>query len=104
MSRQQQQHKIRLTVLCARSLAKRDLFRLPDPFVRITVDPGGQNGQQAQGHHHPHPLQSHCTDTVKASLDPKWNSHYDLLLRATDAVTISIWNERKVQAQSQKGN
>ena len=28
--------KIRVTVLCARNLAKRDLFRLPDPFVRVT--------------------------------------------------------------------
>ena len=27
-----------MTILCARSLAKRDLFRLPDPFVKVTVD------------------------------------------------------------------
>ena len=33
--------KIRVTVLCARSLAKRDLFRLPDPFVRVHVDGSG---------------------------------------------------------------
>jgi hypothetical protein len=34
--------KIRVTVLCARSLAKRDLFRLPDPFVRVNVDGSGK--------------------------------------------------------------
>ena len=34
--------KIRVTVLCARSLAKRDLFRLPDPFVRVHVDGSGK--------------------------------------------------------------
>ena len=27
--------KIRVTILCARSLVKRDLFRLPDPFVKV---------------------------------------------------------------------
>ena len=57
--------KIRVTVLCARNLAKRDLFRLPDPFVRVTVDGSGQ---------------THSTDTAKNTLDPKWNQHYDLYL------------------------
>lgn len=74
-------HKIRVTLLCARSLAKRELFRLPDPFVRLTVDDSAQ---------------SYCTDTVRNSLDPKWNNHYDLLLRPSDAITISVWNEKKV--------
>ena len=30
--------KIRVTVLCARSLVKRDLFRLPDPFVKVSLN------------------------------------------------------------------
>lgn len=29
--------KIRVTILCARSLVKRDLFRLPDPFVKVNT-------------------------------------------------------------------
>ena len=29
--------KIRVTILCARSLVKRDLFRLPDPFVKVRL-------------------------------------------------------------------
>ena len=29
--------KIRVTILCARSLVKRDLFRLPDPFVKVSL-------------------------------------------------------------------
>ena len=86
-------HKIRVTVLCARSLAKRELFRLPDPFVRITVDPGPANpaisGQSCVA-------QTHCTETARNTIDPKWNAYYDLLLRPCDAITISIWNERKV--------
>ncbi|XP_077930468.1 E3 ubiquitin-protein ligase SMURF1 isoform X8 [Halichoerus grypus] len=50
-------------VLCAKNLAKKDFFRLPDPFAKIVVDGSGQ---------------CHSTDTVKNTLDPKWNQHYDL--------------------------
>lgn len=36
---------------------------LPDPFAKVVVDGSGQ---------------CHSTDTVKSTLDPKWNQHYDL--------------------------
>uniref|UniRef100_A0A9L0IAF2 SMAD specific E3 ubiquitin protein ligase 2 n=1 Tax=Equus asinus TaxID=9793 RepID=A0A9L0IAF2_EQUAS len=55
--------KLRLTVLCAKNLVKKDFFRLPDPFAKVVVDGSGQ---------------CHSTDTVKNTLDPKWNQHYDL--------------------------
>ena len=76
--------KIRVTILCARSLAKRDLFRLPDPFVRVNVDGSGQ---------------SHTTESCKNTLDPKWNVYYDLLLSSEDSITISVWNDKKIQAK-----
>lgn len=50
-------------VLCAKNLAKKDLFRLPDPFAKVSVEGSGQ---------------CHTTDTYKSSLDPKWNQHFDL--------------------------
>ncbi len=78
-------HKIRVTLLCASNLCKRELFRLPDPFVRLTVDGSAQ---------------SYCTNTMKNTLEPKWNQHYDLLLRPTDAITISVWNEKKVNKEN----
>ncbi len=67
---------------------------MPDPFVRITVDPGGSSpsftsGTSCVG-------QTHCTETARNTVDPKWNAHYDLVLRHTDAITISVWNEKKV--------
>nr|XP_023019400.1 E3 ubiquitin-protein ligase SMURF2 isoform X1 [Leptinotarsa decemlineata]XP_023019401.1 E3 ubiquitin-protein ligase SMURF2 isoform X2 [Leptinotarsa decemlineata] len=80
--------KIRLTVLCARNLVRKDLFRLPDPFAKISVDGSGQ---------------CHSTETVKNTLDPKWNSHYDLYIAKTDNVTISIWNHRKVHKKQGGG-
>jgi len=80
--------KIRVTILCARNLAKRDLFRLPDPFVRITVDGSGQ---------------THSTDSSKNTLDPKWNQHYDLYIGKSDAITISVWNDKKVHKKNGAG-
>ncbi|XP_043469470.1 E3 ubiquitin-protein ligase SMURF1 [Leptopilina heterotoma] len=80
--------KIRLTILCARNLARKDLFRLPDPFAKITVDGSGQ---------------CHSTDTCKATLDPKWNQHYDLYLGKNDGITISVWNHRKIHKKQGGG-
>ncbi|XP_072382780.1 E3 ubiquitin-protein ligase SMURF2 [Diabrotica undecimpunctata] len=80
--------KIRLTILCARNLVRKDLFRLPDPFAKISVDGSGQ---------------CHSTETVKNTLDPKWNSHYDLYISKNDSITISVWNHRKVHKKQGSG-
>lgn len=77
--------KIRVTILCARNLAKRDLFRLPDPYVRVTVDASGQ---------------THTTESAKNTLDPKWNQHFDLYVGKSDAITISVWNDKKAHKKS----
>ncbi|KAK7801297.1 hypothetical protein U0070_008049, partial [Myodes glareolus] len=69
------------TVLCAKNLVKKDFFRLPDPFAKVVVDGSGQ---------------CHSTDTVKNTLDPKWNQHYDLYIGKSDSVTISVWNHKKI--------
>ncbi|CAH1273695.1 SMURF2 [Branchiostoma lanceolatum] len=80
--------KIRLTVLCARNVSKKDFFRLPDPFAKISVDGSGQ---------------CHSTDTCKNTLDPKWNQHYDLFIGKNDSITISIWNHKKVHKKQGAG-
>ncbi|XP_052769252.1 E3 ubiquitin-protein ligase SMURF1-like isoform X2 [Mya arenaria] len=80
--------KIRLTVFCAKNLAKRDFFRLPDPFAKISVDGSGQ---------------CHSTEVCKNTLDPKWNQHYDLYIGQTDSVTISIWNHKKIHKKQGAG-
>jgi len=77
--------KIRVTILCARNLAKRDLFRLPDPYVRVTVDASGQ---------------THTTESAKNTLDPKWNQHFDLYVGKSDTITISVWNDKKAHKKS----
>lgn len=54
---------------------------MPDPFAKVSVDGT---------------TQVYTTDAYKASLDPKWNNHYDLYLNRGDGITISVWNQRKV--------
>lgn len=53
----------------------------PDPFVRVSVDGTGQ---------------VYSTEPSKATVYPKWNTHYDLFLGRSDSITISIWNQRKI--------
>ncbi|XP_048870324.1 E3 ubiquitin-protein ligase SMURF1 isoform X3 [Brienomyrus brachyistius] len=80
--------KVRLTVLCAKNLVKKDFFRLPDPFAKVVVDGSGQ---------------CHSTDTVKSTLDPKWNQYYDLYVGKSDSITISVWNHRKIHKKQGAG-
>ncbi|KAG7271158.1 hypothetical protein CRUP_002807 [Coryphaenoides rupestris] len=80
--------KLRLTVLCAKNLVKKDFFRLPDPFSKVVVDGSGQ---------------CHSTDTVRNTLDPKWNQHYDLYIGKSDSITISVWNHKKIHKKQGAG-
>nr|XP_027219412.1 E3 ubiquitin-protein ligase SMURF2-like isoform X2 [Penaeus vannamei] len=80
--------KIRLTILCAKNLSKKDFFRLPDPFAKISVEGSGQ---------------CHSTDTCRATLDPKWNQYYDLYVGKGDGITISVWNRRKIHKKAGSG-
>lgn len=60
----------------------------PDPFAKICVDGTGQVFN---------------TDPCKASLDPKWNTHYDLYLNRGDSITITIWNHKKIHKKQGSG-
>lgn len=80
--------KIRLTILCAKNLSKKDFFSLPDPFAKISVEGSGQ---------------CHTTDICRNTLDPKWNQYYDLYVGKGDGITISVWNRRKIHKKSGSG-
>uniref|UniRef100_A0A8V1AN39 HECT-type E3 ubiquitin transferase n=1 Tax=Gallus gallus TaxID=9031 RepID=A0A8V1AN39_CHICK len=71
--------------LCLSHLRKQ---RLPDPFAKVVVDGSGQ---------------CHSTDTVKNTLDPKWNQHYDLYIGKSDSITISVWNHKKIHKKQGAG-
>uniref|UniRef100_A0A8C6V8F2 HECT-type E3 ubiquitin transferase n=1 Tax=Neogobius melanostomus TaxID=47308 RepID=A0A8C6V8F2_9GOBI len=63
-------------------------WRLPDPFAKVVVDGSGQ---------------CHSTDTVRNTLDPKWNQHYDLYIGKSDSITISVWNHKKIHKKQGAG-
>lgn len=63
------------------------LVGLPDPFAKVVVDGG----------------QVFTTEACKATVDPKWSSHYDLFLARGDGITISVWNQKKVLKNSASG-
>uniref|UniRef100_A0A671TPP6 HECT-type E3 ubiquitin transferase n=1 Tax=Sparus aurata TaxID=8175 RepID=A0A671TPP6_SPAAU len=69
-------------------LASVYLSGLPDPFAKVVVDGSGQ---------------CHSTDTVRNTLDPKWNQHYDLYIGKADSITISVWNHKKIHKKQGAG-
>ncbi|KAH0511847.1 E3 ubiquitin-protein ligase SMURF1 [Microtus ochrogaster] len=75
-------------LVVGRTLLSAGKGRLPDPFAKIVVDGSGQ---------------CHSTDTVKNTLDPKWNQHYDLYVGKTDSITISVWNHKKIHKKQGAG-
>ncbi|KAI8928486.1 hypothetical protein BC831DRAFT_448115, partial [Entophlyctis helioformis] len=78
---------VRLTVIAADGLHKRDVFRLPDPFVVVTVD-----GDQ-----------THSSTVVKRTLNPYWNEPFDLNVRNESVVTIQIFDQRKWKKDKNQG-
>lgn len=74
---------------CSTSVAFYHCFTgFPDPFVKVSVDGTGQ---------------VYTTEPSKATLYPKWNTHYDLFLGRGDGITISVWNHRKIHKKQGGG-
>lgn len=71
--------KIRITIVAADSLIKRDLLRLPDPFAIVSVD-----GEQI-----------HTTSVIKKTLNPYWNENFDITVKDSSVVAVQIFDQRK---------
>lgn len=77
--------KIRITVVAADGLTKRDVFRLPDPFSVITVDAE----------------QTHTTSVIKKTLNPYWNESFDITVKDSSVVAVQIFDQRKFKRRDQ---
>jgi E3 ubiquitin-protein ligase NEDD4 len=77
--------KIRVTVVAADGLSKRDVFRLPDPFAVITVDAE----------------QTHTTSVMKKTLNPYWNESFDINVKDSSVVAVQIFDQRKFKRRDQ---
>ncbi|KAH9020059.1 HECT-domain-containing protein [Lactarius hengduanensis] len=98
-------HPIRLTVLAANGLVKRDLFSLPNPFAVVTTD--GSDLRQ--------------TAIFKKALTPYWNETFDMLrlpilfclsllttfssfcssVRESSKIQIQVFDQRKFKRNDQ---
>ncbi|GAA6016898.1 hypothetical protein JCM11491_006906 [Sporobolomyces phaffii] len=77
--------KVRVTVVAADSLAKRDVFRLPDPFAVVTID-----GEQ-----------TNTTTAIKKTLNPYWNESFDVDVKDASVLTVQIFDQKKFKKKDQ---
>ncbi|KAK9455898.1 hypothetical protein V1511DRAFT_487821 [Dipodascopsis uninucleata] len=77
--------KLRITVIAADGLAKREVFKLPDPFAVITVD-----GEQ-----------THTTSVIRKTLNPYWNESFDVNATESSIIAVQIFDQKKFKKKDQ---
>lgn len=77
--------RIRVTVVAADGLSKRDVFRLPDPFAVVTVDAE----------------QTNTTSAIKKTLNPYWNESFDVTVKESSVIAVQIFDQRKFKRRDQ---
>lgn len=77
--------RIRVTIIAADGLYKRDVFRFPDPFAVLTVD-----GEQTK-----------TTGAVKRTLNPYWNESFVVNVTESSMIAIQIFDQRKFKKKDQ---
>lgn len=79
------QPNLRLTIIAADGLYKRDVFRFPDPFAVATV--GGE--------------QTKTTTVIKRTLNPYWNETFDLRVSEDSILAVQIFDQKKFKKKDQ---
>ncbi|VVT46542.1 uncharacterized protein SAPINGB_P001265 [Magnusiomyces paraingens] len=77
--------KLRVTIIAADALAKRDVFRLPDPFAVITVD-----GSQTKS-----------TQAIKKTLSPYWHKQFDVDVTENSIIAVQVFDQKKFKKKDQ---
>lgn len=91
-NRPNHQSKVRLTIFCAKNLAKHDFFSHPDPYCKIEVIDSRQDKKQ-----------EFLTDIYKDTLNPLWNVFFDLNLNSNCSISISVFNNKKEAKKPSSG-
>ncbi|KAI1822173.1 HECT-domain-containing protein [Xylaria intraflava] len=79
------QPNLRVTIIAADGLYKRDVFRLPDPFAVATI-----NGEQTK-----------TTQVCKRTLNPYWNESFDFRTTEDGILAVQIFDQKKFKKKDQ---
>ncbi|KAI1187360.1 HECT-domain-containing protein [Nemania serpens] len=79
------QPNLRVTIIAADGLYKRDVFRLPDPFAVATV-----NGEQTR-----------TTQVTKRTLNPYWNESFDFRATEDSILAVQVFDQKKFKKKDQ---
>ncbi|KAF2794349.1 HECT-domain-containing protein [Melanomma pulvis-pyrius CBS 109.77] len=79
------QPNLRVTIIAADGLYKRDVFRFPDPFSVATV-----NGEQTR-----------TTSVIKKTLNPYWNESFDMRVTEDSVLAVQIFDQKKFKKKDQ---
>ncbi|PVI07985.1 HECT-domain-containing protein [Periconia macrospinosa] len=76
---------LRITIIAADGLYKRDVFRFPDPFAVATI-----NGEQTR-----------TTSVIKKTLNPYWNESFDMRVTEDSVLAVQIFDQKKFKKKDQ---
>ncbi|KAI9822741.1 MAG: hypothetical protein M1832_002974 [Thelocarpon impressellum] len=76
---------LRVTIIAADGLYKRDVFRFPDPFAVATL--GGE--------------QTKTTSVIKKTLNPYWNESFDMRASEESILAVQIFDQKKFKKKDQ---
>ncbi|KAJ9642428.1 hypothetical protein H2201_004823 [Coniosporium apollinis] len=79
------QPNLRVTIIAADGLYKRDVFRFPDPFAVATM-----NGEQTK-----------TTSVIKKTLNPYWNESFDMRATEDSILAVQIFDQKKFKKKDQ---
>ncbi|KAI0134766.1 HECT-domain-containing protein [Xylariales sp. AK1849] len=79
------QSNLRITIIAADGLYKRDVFRFPDPFAVATI-----NGEQTK-----------TTTVSKRTLNPYWNESFDFRANEDSIVAVQVFDQKKFKKKDQ---
>uniref|UniRef100_A0A0B7KDX3 E3 ubiquitin-protein ligase n=1 Tax=Bionectria ochroleuca TaxID=29856 RepID=A0A0B7KDX3_BIOOC len=76
---------LRVTIIAADGLYKRDVFRFPDPFAVATI-----NGEQTK-----------TTSVSKRTLNPYWNESFDFTANEASILAVQVFDQKKFKKKDQ---
>jgi E3 ubiquitin-protein ligase NEDD4 len=76
---------LRVTIIAADGLYKRDVFRFPDPFAVATM-----NGEQTK-----------TTSVSKRTLNPYWNEAFDFRVNESSILAVQVFDQKRFKKKDQ---